>query len=110
MVIIQAETKILQLWKKFEFFGEKGDPWGDLNAPKATSDRRFISLMSDLIKYRDHIRIKNSQNHFKSTFGSAYFISKNNEIKLAKPTKKEPRKARFPWDLALLFVQPIKMH
>ena len=64
--------------------------------------------MSDLIKDSEHVRIKNSQNHFKSTFGSAYFISKNNEIKLAKPTKKEPRKASFPWDLGLLFVQPIK--
>ena len=33
---------------------------------------------------------------------------KNNAVKLAKPTKKEPRKASFPWDLGLLFVQPIK--
>ena len=32
---------------------------------------------------------------------------KINEIELVKPTKMEPRKARFPWDLGLLFVQPI---
>ena len=42
--------------------------------------------------------------------GQPTLSQKNNEIKLAKPTKKEPRKARFPWDLGLLFVQPIKMH
>ena len=30
------------------------------------------------------------------------------KLKLAKQAKKEPRKARFPWDLGLMFVQPIK--
>ena len=30
------------------------------------------------------------------------------KLKLAKQVKKEPRKARIPWDLGLLFVQPIK--
>ena len=35
-------------------------------------------------------------------------LSKKNEVKLAKQTKKEPRKASFPWDIGLLFVQPIK--
>ena len=29
-------------------------------------------------------------------------------LKLAKQVKKEPRKASFPWDLVLLFVQPMK--
>ena len=29
-------------------------------------------------------------------------------LKLAKQVKKEPRKASFPWDLGLLFVQPMK--
>ena len=61
-----------------------------------------------MIKESEQVIITNSQNHFKSTFGSAYFISKSNEIKLAKSAKKEPRKASFPWDLGLLFVQPIK--
>ena len=42
--------------------------------------------------------------------GQPTLSQENNEIKLAKPTKKEPRKASFPWDLGLLFVQPIKMH
>ena len=30
------------------------------------------------------------------------------KLKLAKQAKKEPRKASFPWDLGLLFVQPMK--
>ena len=52
--------------------------------------------------------MKYSQNHFKSTFGSAYLNSKKIKLKLAKQVKKEPRKASFPWDLGLLFVQPMK--
>ena len=40
--------------------------------------------------------------------GQPTLSQKINEIKLAKPTKKEPRKARFPWDLGLLFVHPMK--
>ena len=111
MVLIQVETKFLQFCKKIKiFFGEKGDPWGDLNAPETTSDRSFLFLMLDLLKEIKQVRIKYAQNHFKSTFGSAYFISKNNAVKLAKPAKKEPRKESFPWDLGLLFVQPIKVH
>ena len=79
-----------------------------MSTPEATSDRSFLTLLSDLLKYSKHIRITNSQNNFKSTFGSAYFISKNNEIKLAKTVNREPRKERFPWDLGLMFVHPIK--
>ena len=30
------------------------------------------------------------------------------KLKLAKQAKKEPRKAIFPWDLGLMFVQPMK--
>ena len=61
-----------------------GDPWEDLNALEATSDRRFLYFLSDLIKYSELVRIKNSQNKFKSTFGSAYLISKKLKLKLAK--------------------------
>ena len=54
--------------------------------------------------------MKYSQNHFESTFGSAYFKPKKTKLKLVKMAKKKLRKASFPWDLGLLFVQPIKMH
>ena len=52
--------------------------------------------------------MKYAQNKFKSTFGSSYFNSNKTKLKLAKPVKKEPRKASFPWDIGLLFVQPMK--
>ena len=109
MVLIQVETDFLQFCKKeLRLFSEKGDPWGDLNAPETTSDSSFLLFLSYLLKDSKKFRKKYAQNHFKSTFGSAYFISKNNAVKLAKPAKKEPRKASFPWDIGLLFVQPIK--
>ena len=80
-----------------------------MSAPKGTLDRRFFSPLSELLKEIDQFIIKNFQNHFKITFGSAYFISKSNEIKLAKSVKKEPRKARFYWDIGMMFVHPIKI-
>ena len=30
------------------------------------------------------------------------------KLKLAKQAKKEPRKARFPWNLGFLFLKPMK--
>ena len=33
---------------------------------------------------------------------------KKMKLKLSKQAKKEPRKARFPWDIGFMFVQPIK--
>ena len=81
---------------------------GDLYAPAATSDSRFLSFISDLLKDSEHVRITYTQKHFKSTFGSAYLISKKMKLKLAKQVKKEPGKASFPWDIGLLFVQPMK--
>ena len=33
---------------------------------------------------------------------------KKTKLKLAKHVKKEPRKASFPWDLGLMFVQKMK--
>ena len=110
MVLIQAETKILKLYKNFTNFVTRERPLGDLSAPKATLDSSFLSSLLDLLNDSEQVRITNSQNHFKSTFGSAFFVSKNNEIKLAKTANREPRKASFPWDIGFLFVQPIKMH
>ena len=59
---------------------QKRDPWGDLSAPKATLERSFIYSLSDMLNESERVRIKNPQKHFKSTFGSAYLISQNNEI------------------------------
>ena len=81
--------------KNLQIMWQKRDPWGDLSAPKATLDRSFLYSLSALLKDNERVRIQNFQNHFKSTFGSAYFISKNNEIKLAKPTKRNQGKKDF---------------
>ena len=47
------------------------------------------------------------QSTLRVPLGQPTLSQKINEIKLVKPTKREPRKASFPWDLGLLFVQPI---
>ena len=78
-----------------------------MNAPKATSNSRFLYFLSDLLKGSENVRITNAQKHFKSTFGSAYLISEKMKLRLARTNEREPRKARFPWDLGFLFVQPM---
>ena len=93
---------------KFLNFIKRGEPWGDLNAPEATFEQQILLFSVTPDKKRNNVRIKYSQNHFKSTFGSAYLNSKKIKLKLAKQVKKEPRKASFPWDLGLIFGQPIK--
>ena len=76
--LYMLKPSFLQFCKnKLRFFSEKGDPWGDLNAPETTSDSSFLFFLSDLINESEWIRITNAPNHFKSAFGSAYCISKN---------------------------------
>ena len=48
------------------------------------------------------------QNTLRVHLGQPTLSQKINGIELVKPTKMEPMKASFPWDLGLLFVQPIK--
>ena len=81
-----------------------------MNAPEATLDISFLYFLSDLLKYSEHVRITNFQKHLNSSFGSAYLISEKMKLRLAKTNEKEPRKARFPWDLGFLFVKPMKVH
>ena len=66
------------------------------------SNNNFLSFLLHLLKTSKHVRITYAQKHFKSTFGSTYLNSKKIKLKLAKQVKKEP------WDLGLLFVQPMK--
>ena len=85
-----------------------GDPLGDLNAPEDTSEQKLPLFSVTPAKKSDHFTITYAENHFKSTFGSAYLNSKKIKLKLAKQVKKEPRKASFPCDLGLLFLHPMK--
>ena len=81
---------------------------GDLKDPKATFEQQIILFLLCMIKYSKFVRMKYSQNHFGSTFWSGYFKQNKTKLKLAKQVKREPRKASFPWDLGLLFVQKMK--
>ena len=89
-------------------FSERGDPWEDLNAPKATFKQQLLFFLLCLLKDSEHVRMKCAQKHFGSTFGSAYFKPNKTTLKLAKTVKKEPRKASFPWDIGLLFGNPMQ--
>ena len=100
----------LTTFQNFKISVKGETPGGIWKLPRTLSNSSFYSFLLHLIKNRNHYRIKYAQNHFKSTFGSAYLNSKKTKLKLAKHVKKEPRKASFPWDIGLLFVQPTKMH
>ena len=95
------KSKVLVKWET------PGGIWTLLKTPP---NRSFLYFLLHLIKNSEYFRIKYSQNHFKSTFGSAYLNSKKIKLKLAKQVKKEPRKARFPWDLGLLLCSQWNMH
>ena len=69
------------------------------------SNNIFFYFLLHLLKTSKHVRVTYAKKHFKSTFGLAYLNSKKMELKLAKQVKKEPS---FPWDLGLLFGQPMK--
>ena len=108
LVLIQDETMILQHCKNFKILVKRETPGGIWTLLRPLPDRSFLSFLSELLKESKHVRITYAQNHFKSTFGSAYLNWKKMKLKLAKQVKNEPRKASFPWDLGLLFVHPIK--
>ena len=93
------KSKVLVKWET---------PGGIWTLLRTLPNSSFLYFLLHLLKTSEHVRITYAQKHFKSTFGSAYLNSKKMKLKLAKQVKKEPRKASFPWDLGLLFVQPMK--
>ena len=93
---------------KLKITVKKGRPLGDSNGPKATFNQQLILFLLCLIKNSELIRMKYSQNHFESTFGSAYFKpKKKTKLKLVKTVKMEPRKASFPWGLGFPLGNPM---
>ena len=94
--------------QKLKITVKKRDPWGDSDGPKATFEQQILLFFLCLLKNNELIRMKYAQNHFESTFGSAYFKQKKTKLKLVKTVKKEPRKASFPWGLGLLFGNPMR--
>ena len=101
-------NQYLTTFQNFKISVKGETPGGIWTLPRALSNISFFYFLLHLIKTSKHVRITYAQNHFKSTFGSTYLNSKKIKLKLAKQVKKEPRKARFPWDLGFLFVQPMK--
>ena len=86
----------------------KGRPLGDSDDPKATFEPQLLLFMLCLLKDSMLIRMKYSQNHFESTFGSANFKPNKTKLKLVETVKKEPRKSSFPWDHDLIFGKTMK--
>ena len=92
---------------KLKITVKKGDPWGYSDGPKATFEQKIVLFMLFLLKNSEIIIMKYSQNHFESTFGSAYFKPKKTKLKLVKTVKTEPRKASFPWGIGLPLGKPM---
>ena len=63
---------------KLKIIVKKGDPWGDLDGPKATFEQQLLLFMLCLLKNNELIRMKYAQKHFECAFGSAYFKPKKN--------------------------------
>ena len=106
--LYRLKPRSYNLYKKITNYVTKERPLGGFERSKSHFGQKIPFFSVRPAKWQQVTRITNSPKHFKSAFGSAYFISKINEIKLAKPTKKEPRKASFPWDLGFLFGNPIR--
>ena len=70
--LYRMKSRAYKVWK-LKISIKKGDPWGDLKAQKSLSSRRSSFFLLCLLKNSNIIRLKYSQNHFESTFGSAYF-------------------------------------
>ena len=106
LVLIWYETKGLQIAKIWNF-GKTETPWGFRMVQKWFLDSAS-SFLLQLIKTSNIITFKYAPNYFESTFGWTNFLPKNSKLKLVfKEAEKEPRKASFPWDLGLLWGQPI---
>ena len=85
-----------------------GDPWRDLNAPEATSEQQLPFFLSNLLKKESISTLNMPKITLRVPLDQPTLTQKKMKFKLAKQVKKEPRKARFPWDIGLLFVHPIK--
>ena len=83
--------------QKLKISVKNGDPWGDLEAQKSFSSRSSSFFRLCLIKTSNIIRLKYSQKHSESTFGSAYFFltRKKAKLKLVKKGKKGTKESRL---------------
>ena len=88
--------------QNFEIFGRRRPPGVFRMVQKCFPESASSSFLLHLLKTSNIIIVKYSQNYFERTFGLTHFLPKNFKLKLVfKEAEKEPRKARFPWDLGL---------
>ena len=88
--------------------GRRRAPGGFRMVKKCFPEKTSSYFMLYLLKTRNIITVKYSQNYFEITFGWTNFLPKNSKLKLVfNEAEKEPRKESFPWDLGLILVQPI---
>ena len=58
---------------KLKITVKTGDPRGDSDGPKVTFEQHILLFLLYFLKNSNFIKIKYAQNHFESTFVSAYF-------------------------------------
>ena len=108
LVLIQNETKALQN-AKIKYYSKKGRTLGGFKWPKihfrtAPSPLSVIPPKKKVILFEWNI----PKITFKVHLGHPTLNPKKTKLKLVKTVKTEPRKARFPWDIGLMFVMPMK--
>ena len=92
-----TNCKNLKFWKT-------ETPRGFRIVQKWFLDRTSSSFLLYLLKTRNIITFKYSQNYFESTFGWTNILPTNSKLKLVfKELEKEPRKASIPWDIGLIW-------
>ena len=78
---------------------------------ESENGQSLILFFVRLAEKQQAIKIKCAQTHFKSVLGHHASYQKKLSKKLLKGAnlvlQKEPRKARFPWDLGFIFGKPI---
>ena len=81
-------------------------------AQESENEQSLLLFFVRPAKKQQAIKIKCVETHFKSVLDHHASYRKKLSKKLLKGAhlvlQKEPRKARFPWDLGLLFGQPMR--
>ena len=86
---------------------KKGDPWGDLDGPKATLEQQLLLFLLYLLKKAILLEWNMPKITLKVPLGQPALNQKKAKLKLVKKVKKEPRKASFPTNLGFPLGNPM---
>ena len=108
LVLICNETKGLQIAKIWKFWKTK-TPWGVSNGPTMLSGKHLLLFYVIHDKKKSiWLQLNIPKSTLKVLLDEHTFYPKKSRLKLVfKDVEKEPRKARFLWDLGLLWGNPI---